>query len=342
MKIFNVMFSKKLGGLEQAFLDYTLALQMQGNDVLSVVHPKSAVKNLIKGKYAEIHNFNRFDPFAVHAISKLIKKEKPDCIITHGARASYLFRRAKPNIPLIAVSHNNTRFEYLFGSDAIIAITEAMRHDIISAGQAEGAVFNIPNMLHLENELAYKAPKNNTPPVIGIVSRLFPIKGADIFINAMAELRDKGIDFKAKIAGDGPERQNCEKLIAELNLQKHVEILGWVEDKNAFYESLDIFCLPSRNESFGIVILEALAHSLPMVLTKTPGPIEIIGDTDAAILVNPSDHHALADGIINILSSQGLKQTLSQKAFERTKYYCSNNVSQQIQEALKKICALDI
>jgi glycosyltransferase involved in cell wall biosynthesis len=339
MKIFNVMFSKKLGGLEQAFLDYTQALQMQGNDVLSVIHPKAAVKKSVPGKYAEIHNFNRFDPFAVRAISKLIKKEKPDCIITHGARASYLFRMAKPSVPLIAVSHNNTRFEYLFGSNAIIAITEAMRKDIINAGQTPDTVFNIPNMIHLENKLVYKAPKNNKPPVIGVISRLVAIKGVDVFINAMAELRDKSIDFKAKIAGDGPERENCEKLIAELNLQKHVEILGWVNDKKTFYESLDIFCLPSRDEAFGIVILEALAHSLPMVLTKTPGPVEIIGDTEAAMLATPSDHHALAGGIINVLSSKELREILSKKAFERAKHYCSSNVSQQIQNAIQKICA---
>ena len=158
-EILNVMFSKRKGGLEQAFLDYTCALNIQGYRVISVIHPKAIIKNQLKNNYVTVNNFNKFDIFAVQKLSKLIKAENPKCIITHGLRASYLIRRTKTNVPIIAVSHNNLKFECLFGSDAIIAITKQMRENIIEAGQTPEMVYTVPNMIHIPDEFSYKRAK---------------------------------------------------------------------------------------------------------------------------------------------------------------------------------------
>ena len=184
---------------------------------------------------------------------------------------------------------------YGFGSDAIIAITKQMRQDIIDSGQPAHTVFIVPNMVSVPEELHYREPRAIEVPILGICARLVDIKGIDIFIEALAELKRRKIMFQAKIAGDGKEKERYIHLINHLNLSHEITLLDWVNDRDAFYKSIDIFCLPSREEAFGLVILESMVHSLPMVLSELSGPLEIINNSQSAIMVPPCDPISMAD-----------------------------------------------
>lgn len=337
MKIINAMFSKVNGGLEQVFLNYTPALTLQGNDVISVIHPKAEIKkSCSKHKLVLVHNFNQYDFFAVRKLRKLIQIEAPECIITHSYRAAYLFKKTKTKVPKIAVCH--VKGHYDFGSDAIIAITEYMRQEIINSGKPAHTVFTVPNMIHIPPGLSYKEPKEMEVPVIGACARFADIKGIDIFIEALAELKRRNIVFKAKIAGDGPEKERYIKLIKEHHLHNEVTLLGWVQDKNAFYDSIDIFCLPSREEAFGLVVLESMMHSLPMVLSELSGPLEIVADSKSAIMVPPCDPQSMADGLARLINDKNLVKELSFNAFERVQYYSNQNVGPILHNVLEEVC----
>ncbi len=205
MKIVNAMFSKVNGGLEQVFLNYIPALKQQGNRVISVIHPKAEILHSCpKDDLVTVHNFNQYDPLAIYRLKRLIAVERPDCIITHSYRAAYLLQKTKTRVPKIAVCH--VKGHYNFGSDAIIALTEQMRQEIIASGIPQHQVFVVPNMIHIPAEITYQPPHHRSIPVIGACARLAKIKGLDIFILALAELKRRNIAFKAEIAGDGPER----------------------------------------------------------------------------------------------------------------------------------------
>lgn len=150
-----------------------------------------------------------------------------------------------------------------------------MRQDIINSGIEEHRVFTIPNLIHIPDQIQYREPRNNQIPTIGVCARFAAIKGVDVFINALAELKRRGIVFQAKIAGDGKEKEQYIKLIRHHGLDNEITLLGWIEDRESFYQSIDIFCLPSREESFGLVILESMMHSLPMVLTRLSGHLKL-------------------------------------------------------------------
>ncbi len=337
VKIFNAMFSKVNGGLEQVFLNYIPALTGQGNHVIPVIHPKAEILNSCPNDNLRlIHNFNQHDPLAIYRLRKLIQIEKPDCIITHSYRAAYLFNKTKTKVPKIAVCH--VRGNYNFGADAIIAITEKMRQDIINSGVSANTVFTVPNMIHIPEELTYKAPKDGNIPVIGACARFVEIKGIDVFINALAELKRRNIAFKARIAGDGKEKEGYVNLIKQHNLQDEVTLLGWIEDKHSFYESLDIFCLPSREEAFGLVVLESMLHSLPMVLTHLSGPIEIIGESESALFVPSEDSVRMADGLQQIIQNKQLANSLASKAFQRVQHYSSQTVGPMLHNTLATVC----
>jgi len=336
MKIINAMFSKVDGGLEQVFLHYTPLLKQQGNEVISVIHPKARIRDqCLKENVLTVHNFNQHDPVAIFKLRRLVSKTSPDCVITHSYRAAYLFKKTKTKVPKIAVCHVNTH--YNFGTDGIIALTEAMRRDIIQSGIPKNRVVTVPNMIDIPDTCLFKLPIKRDIPVIGACARFSDIKGIDIFIEALALLKKKKIPFKALIAGDGPEKERYITLIHYHGLQDHIQLLGWITDKNAFYQALDIFCLPSREESFGLVILESMTHSLPMVLSALSGPKEIIGDSQSALLVEPANPSEMASGLERIITNQALADELAFNAFQRVQSYSYRSVGPLLQAGLETI-----
>ncbi|MFI4962341.1 MAG: glycosyltransferase family 4 protein [Legionellales bacterium] len=339
MKLFNAMFSKVNGGLEQVFLNYIPALTQQGNTVISIIHPDSEIRAICpKDNLITVHNYNQHDFFAVRRLRKLIEAEQPSCVITHSYRAAYLFKKTRTKVPKIAVCH--VRSHYDFGTDAIIAITEKMRQDIIESGQPASTVFTVPNMVHIPKELTYNPPRDWEIPVIGVCARFADIKGVDIFLEALGELKKRQILFKARIAGDGKEKERYIKLIHSLNLHNEVTLLGWVDDRESFYKNIDIFCLPSREEAFGLVVLESMMHSLPMVLAELSGPIEIVGDSQSALLVPPCNPQKMADGLEALIHNKKLATELASNAFKRVQHYSSERVGPILHEVLEQVCGL--
>lgn len=338
MKLFNAMFSKVNGGLEQVFLNYIPALSLQGNDVLSIIHPQAEIRNECpQDRLVTIHNFNQHDFLAIYRLRKLIDKEQPDCIITHSHRAAYLFAKTKTSVPRIAVCH--VKGNYQFGSDAIIALTDAMRDDIINSGQPEHTVFTVPNMITIPTHLTYQTPAEKEIPIIGACARFSPIKGIDVLIDALGELKRRNVPFHARIAGDGKEKEHYIELINRHQLNDQVTLLGWIEDRDSFYKTIDIFCLPSREESFGLVVLEAMMHSLPMVLSRLSGPCDIVGESKSALFVPPEDPQRLADALEQMVRNYSLRTELSTHAFDRVHHFSNQSVGARLQQVIETVCA---
>ena len=337
MKVVNAMFSKVNAGLEQVFLNYIPALAQQGNQVIPVIYPKAEIISSCTQEHLRtVHNFNQHDIFAMYKLRKLIQQEQPHCIITHSYRAAYLFKKTRTRVPKIAVCH--VQGHYNFGTDAIIAITEQMRQDIINAGITSDKVFTVPNMIPIPQHIEYQEPKLREVPIIGVCARFVSMKGIDIFLASLVELKQRNIPFKAEIAGDGPERDLYLKLIADYKLASQVKLLGWVDNREAFYKNLDIFCLPSRKEAFGLVILESMIHSLPSVITDLPGPREIIAHSDSTLFVPSEDPISMANSLERLITDKELAKKLSLNAFNRVQDYSLASVGPLLHEVLEKVC----
>lgn len=340
MKIINAMFSTANGGIEQVFLTYNKVLEQQGNEVISVIHPWAQVrKNCEKAQRKTIFSYGRKDILAAHRLSRLIEKEKPSCIITHTKRDALLFKKSQTQVPRIAVCHTMESFEELVTiSDAVIVITEHMYQEVTQLVSAGKKVFTVPNMIHIPADLNYKEPESTQLPVIGACARFSDLKGIDVFINALGLLKQKGVAFKAKIAGNGKQKKQYLKLINQYGLQHDVTLLGWVDNKQSFYESLDIFCHPTLKESFGLVVTESMMYSVPMVLTQVSGPLEIIGDSECAILVPPSDSESLANALELLIGNLKLARELSYKGYQRVHYYSAQSVGPLLNKVVNEVC----
>jgi glycosyltransferase involved in cell wall biosynthesis len=295
MKIANIMFGRGLGGIEQAFLDYNEALLLAGHEVLAVSHPLAAINPEISGNltHETISNRGSWDILSAARLRKLYRQWQPDFLISHGNRAISLNLLANHQSIHLGVTHNYhlRRFSRL---DGVIAITNNLRDAAINAGVHDNRIHLLPNMVRLPEHAPSQAI--HTPPVIGAMGRLIEKKGFHLLLRAASLLMQRDIEFKLIIGGTGSLESQLKQQAQQLGLQSHVTFLGWVGDKRDFFDQIDLFCLPSLHEPFGIVLLEAMAHNRPVVGFSSEGPREIIQNNEA-MLVENGNVEALAEAL---------------------------------------------
>ncbi len=295
LRIVNAMLGRGLGGLEQALLDYGDALNRFGHEVHAVVHPAAAIRPALEARGATWHgllHYGAWDMIAAMRLRVLLRRLEADVYIAHGNRAASLLRRAGAS-PLIAVLPNYKM--RCRGAAAVFYPTLDLKRYAQGQSVADACLYHIPSMVDVPSALTPRVP--GRPPVIGAMGRFVAKKGFDIFIAALGRLRSRGVVFRAILAGDGPGRGAIERLVAAHNLADVVALPGWVDDKQAFFAGVDVFCLPSHHEPFGIVLIEAMAHAMPIVSTDSEGPSEILHDGTDGVLVPRGDAEQLAQSL---------------------------------------------
>ena len=154
------------------------------------------------------------------------------------------------------------------------------------------------------------------------VGRLVPVKGFDYLIDAMHILTTKGYDLQLNIVGDGFHREHLVRKRDDLNLAKVVHFIGESHQIDKLLNQSDLFVCSSVEEPFGIVLLEAMASGLPIVATKTNGPLEIF-DEYSAILVDKESGSALSKGIQMAIEDMDASYTRACNALDIYKEYYS-------------------
>ena len=132
-----------------------------------------------------------------------------------------------------------------------------------------------------------KMPQDR-PFRLGTAGRLSPHKGLPLVIHALLELRKRGFPCELSVAGTGKELEKLRLLSRELEVEKNVEFLGFVDDMSAFFSRIDCFVCPSLREPFGLVCAEAMAHGCPVIATKVDGLPEVVQDLETGFCIAPS------------------------------------------------------
>lgn len=149
-------------------------------------------------------------------------------------------------------------------------------------------------------------------PVVLLVSRLVREKDLADLSTIYRILRDRGVQFQMVIVGDGPMRQELEAALPEATFTGHRTGV----DLARHYASADAFVFPSTTETFGNVVLEALASGLPAVVSDRGGPRDLIDSGRNGIIASANDPMAFADALEPILRDPALRQRMSIAARE--------------------------
>jgi glycosyltransferase involved in cell wall biosynthesis len=195
-------------------------------------------------------------------------------------------------------------------------------------------------------------PPVSIPPgrvTIGIVGRLQPWKGQHRVIRALALLRDRGLDVHGLVvggeahgfsAGFGAE---LERLVDELELSDRVTMTGHVANAAAYMAAMDVFVSASDNEPFGMVLLEAMAQSLPVVAVAEGGPVEIVAPGRSGILLESKEPNALADALEPLILSPALRRGLGREGRELVEErFTAARMADELQSRLARIMRREV
>lgn len=335
MRVFNIMMSRDLGGIQQAYLDYLAAIKMHNHEVINISSIGAKINKLQKSNYT-LPNIAPWCFFSKIILRILIILYKPDLIICHGNRAVNFARTfGQKKTLLIGVSHNYS-YKHLKKCDYVITLTDELKKHLIKYGIEERKLLSLPNMITIEH--SYNPISYSSPIVIGALGRFVSKKGFIYLIETFSMLKNAGYNIVLLLGGDGEDRTILERKVKELQLDNLVIFPGWVNDKDEFFRQIDIFCLPSTIEPFGIILLEAMEHSKPIVATHCGGPAEIITDGENGLLADIESSQSLYNKLEKIIIDPRMAQKLSSVAYSQLKEkYDINIVSKKLSTILEDI-----
>jgi len=166
------------------------------------------------------------------------------------------------------------------------------------------------SLLSVDVEKYIQKPQGTGNGKILYVGSLIERKGVDLLLNAVSKLTNP---FDLYLAGGGEELENLKRMARELGVAEYVHFLGQLsrEELLVHYANSDFFVLPTREDCFALVILEAICSGLPIVCSKyADGAYDMIEDGDNGFIVDPYDTDAFAEKIDLLLKDQELAQKM--------------------------------
>ncbi len=273
------------------------------------------------------------DLVATFKLARLIRRERPQILHTHTAKAGAVGRLAaivaggrRP--PVVVHSFHGHVLKGYFGplrarlfrllerwladhSTALIAVSPQVRDDLVALGVAPAEKFVVIR-LGIELDERVHAGENSRAEirrylgipedrfVVGWVGRMTAVKRTDDVLESFKLLREAGVDACLCLVGDGPDRAQMEELAHELGIVRDTLFVGYQEDVAQFYSAFDALVLSSANEGTPVSVIESLAARTPVVATSVGGVPDVVRDGEDGFLVESGATGALADRLARL------------------------------------------
>ncbi len=257
-------------------------------------------------------------------------KHLPYIVTLHGTDIT-LVGRDKSFAPVVQFG--------LYNADAITSVSNYLKSETVKnfkiPQERIQVIYNFINTAqhnraycqkaqYLERWRRFLAPRNEF--LICHISNFRPLKRIDILLQAFKIVLDNGLNAKLVLVGDGPERQNMELMARDLGLEDKALFLGVQEDIRDILCISDLFVLTSESESFGLVLLEAMAMGCPIVASKTGGIPEVVRDDLEGLLCPVNDIKSFADAILKILTNPDLHRKYVNNAIKRARDFDTSKI----------------
>jgi L-malate glycosyltransferase len=194
-------------------------------------------------------------------------------------------------------------------ADALASTSQAMAQQVRRLWPGAGEIALTPFGVDLQR--FEPAPRAAGPVTIGTVKSLAPAYGIDVLLRAFARFAAAS-DARLLIVGDGPQRAELQVLAHQLNIADRVQWAGAVPHAAvpAWLQRLDVYVAASREESFGVAVVEAMACGVPVVVSDAGGLPEVVMAGESGLVVSRDDPAALAAALQRLLDDASLRQRL--------------------------------
>ncbi len=262
-----------------------------------------------------------------------------DVLNSHSSTDSWLVALARTTLPgtppLIRTRHvsspvspgRTTFWLYQRASAHVVTTGEALRQQLHrNNGFALESMTSVPTGIDLarfrpaEPRAARQALGLPQRPTLVIVATLRNWKGHSYLLEAFSRLRSVLPEWQLVIVGDGPQRQNLERMVGELGLASAVRLVGRRDDVPAWLNAAELFALPSYGEE-GVpqAIMQAMACGLAVVSTPIGAIAEAVIDKTTGLLVPPRDASALAQALQQLMTDQALRERYAAAGLARAR-----------------------
>lgn len=280
--------------------------------------------------------------------ARSLRREKPDLVHIHSSGHLGFWEKAlfagmvrRRGLPCLLHLHGGDFDRFLLDlpprraqaarrvlarASAVLVPCAAWR-ELVESFAGRGRVHIVPNAIRCDDFPPRTVPRSRGPVRLLFLGFVSARKGLDELLGAVRALLDTGCTgFELDIVGGEEERgqlAHYRQLYRAAGLGGHVRFHGTQlgRDKIGFLQRADIFVLPSRNESFGIANLEAMASGLPVVSTRTGAIPEYLEPGVHGLLVDPGDAEGLADGLRRLIADAELRARLGAAALRRAREY---------------------
>jgi len=354
MKIAMVgQFPPHVGGVGVHIHTLSKELVKQGHDVYVITYPHKNIQDIdgihvIGTKGLNIPGVRglMFKKNAKKALENLLKKEDIDIIHGHylfPAGAAAVEVGNAHGIKTYVTAHGSDMFEVykkqplmrstiknvLKRADCVLAVSNALRHEIIATGvtgisEKTRLSWNSVDVDKFSTEENNSFKKENNlldKPIVMFVGNLIKRKNVESLLEAK---KIANSDYYLVIVGDGPLFKKLNKKVEDENI-RDVIFAGSRNDVENVIPSCDVLILPSFSESFGLVLIEALACGKPVIGSNVGGITEIITD-EVGLLVNPDKISSIAGAIDNVINDDEFRLNLSSKARNRAMDFSKVNI----------------
>lgn len=252
------------------------------------------------------------NPRATLALLRYLRALRPDvvhCAISeanfHGAWAGRAARVPRLLLEETGIPNRTLagRLAYAVAfqmADTLICVSEATERYV---QQEELAPRGRTCVIHNSMDAKYLAPversaRSRDELRVLAVGRLEPVKNFDGLLRAFRGVVDAFPGARLSIAGEGPARPELERLRHELGLEPYVDLLGFRTDVRALHLAADLFVLPSHFEGLSVALVEAMASSLPVLVSDRGGNPEVVRGLGDGLLLDPEDPAAWTEAIV--------------------------------------------
>lgn len=347
-----VCISHSWGGLEQVAADDALELAKLGLEVRMVCLPDTPIHRYLEreGKIKlELLDFRPRDYLDLRmraVLRRLILDEKVNLVHTHQTTliptiVPWVWSQRK--IVICATRHimNDHNKKNFFHSlvyqrlDALVVMSEALKWNILNTHNLKERQVKV---IHLGLDFAEFDPRrvsgeaqraewgaDKETIVIGMVGRIDPAKGQDAFIKAAAGLNKydlKNSKIRFVLVGEetrgssGEYVEELKALVKTLHLEDKIVFAGFKESIPEVMRAFDIFVMPSRQEAFGLVAIEAMAMECPIIISRGGSSTEIVGAQEFGLLIRADDAYDLQSKLKYLLDHPSLRRQMGKRARE--------------------------
>jgi len=226
--------------------------------------------------------------------------------------------------------------------DRRLAVSDAAR-DSICSRMGDYDVRVVPNGANVD-VFATAAPASLPPGrIVLFVGRLERRKGFPVAVAAFDRIARRYADAQLVVVGDGADRDAVDGLDAALRARVHMVGRVSSDDLPRYFRAADIFVAPSTgSESFGIVLVEAMAAGLPVVASDIPGYRDVTRHGVEGLLVPPGDPDQLAEAVMRLFDQPALAQTLGRNGAARARHFAWDAIVDQLEEIYVELARMPV